>query len=41
MEQSKITFIYAYEEEDWSTPLALAEEFVQEVGCWYSFYWFK
>ena len=27
MKQSKITFIYAYEEEDWSTPLSLATEF--------------
>ena len=27
MKQSKITFIYAYENEEWSTPLALAEEF--------------
>ena len=32
MEQSKITFIYAYEEEDWSTPLSLAKSFKIEVG---------
>jgi len=28
MTQSKVTFIYAYEEELWSTPMALANEFV-------------
>ena len=27
MKQSKITFIYAYENEEWSTPLSLATEF--------------
>ena len=25
--RQKITFIYAYENEDWSTPMALANEF--------------
>ena len=40
MEQSKITFIYAYEEED-TTPLALAEEFDARGWDVGSFYWFK
>ena len=30
MAQSKITFIYAYEEENWSTPMALANEFMNQ-----------
>jgi hypothetical protein len=30
MTQSKITFIYAYEEENWSTPMALANEFMNQ-----------
>ena len=27
--EGKITFIYAYENEEWSTPLALAYEFTK------------
>ena len=30
MTQSKITFIYAYEKENWSTPMALANEFMNQ-----------
>lgn len=30
MTQSNITFVYAYEEENWSTPMALANEFMNQ-----------
>ena len=31
--RKKITFVYAYEQEEWSTPIALAKEF-RSIG-WY------